>query len=140
MHFHFRHHFVKTAPLSTFVKWQQNAMEYWWKGSTSTTVAPTFTSVVVGQHDKIGGITFWAVLIVPAQRWEEQCKYSSMPLNIMKYSHKYPVKIVIWCLYEKNPEGYPSENFFFLLTSWKMFENESLYLKKQLYLSFHVKA
>jgi len=38
-------------------------LEYWWEGSTSTAISPTSTSYVVGQHNKIGGITFEAVLI-----------------------------------------------------------------------------
>mgnify|MGYP001853016420 CR=1 FL=1 len=38
-------------------------MEYWWEGSTSTAIPQTFTSDVVGQYNKIGGITFRAALI-----------------------------------------------------------------------------
>ena len=32
-------------------------MEYGWEGSTSTAIPPTSSSDIVGQHNKIGGIT-----------------------------------------------------------------------------------
>ena len=35
-------------------------MEYGLEGSASTAIPPTFTSGVMGQHNKIGGITFGA--------------------------------------------------------------------------------
>jgi len=38
-------------------------MEYWQEGSTSTATPPTFTSEVMGQHNKIGGIIFGAALM-----------------------------------------------------------------------------
>ena len=38
-------------------------MEYWWEGSTLTAISPTPTSDVVGQHNKIGGITFRATYV-----------------------------------------------------------------------------
>jgi len=50
----------QTAPLLPSVTWQQNVMEYWWEGSTSTAIQPTSTSDVVCQNNKIGGITFRA--------------------------------------------------------------------------------
>jgi len=34
-----------------------NAMEYWSEGSASTAIPPTSASDIVGQHNKIGGIT-----------------------------------------------------------------------------------
>jgi len=37
-------------------------MEYLWEGSTSTAIPPTSASAIVGQHHKIGGITFGAAL------------------------------------------------------------------------------
>ena len=37
---------------------QQNVMGYWQEGSTFTAIPPTSTSDVMGQHHKIGGITF----------------------------------------------------------------------------------
>jgi len=39
-------------------------MEYWWEGSTSTAISPTSASDVVGQRNKIGGITFGVTLIL----------------------------------------------------------------------------
>ena len=38
-------------------------MEYWWEGFTSTATPPTPAPGVVGQHNKIGGITFRTALI-----------------------------------------------------------------------------
>jgi len=38
-------------------------MEYWWEGSTTAAIPPPSTSGVVGQHHKIGGITFRAAFI-----------------------------------------------------------------------------
>jgi len=38
-------------------------MEYWWEGSTSTAISPTSASGIVGQHNKIGGITFGAAIV-----------------------------------------------------------------------------
>jgi len=43
---------------------QQNAMEHWQEGSTSTTIPPPSASDFVKQHNKIGGIAFGAALIV----------------------------------------------------------------------------
>ena len=54
----------QTAPLLPSVTWQQNIMEYWWEGSTYPAVTPASVSDVVGQHNKIGGITFGAPLMV----------------------------------------------------------------------------
>ena len=42
---------------------QQIVTEYLWEGSTSSAIPPTSTSDIVGQHNKIGGITFRAALI-----------------------------------------------------------------------------
>jgi len=38
-------------------------MGYSWEGSASTAISPTSSSDTVGQHHKIGGITFGAALI-----------------------------------------------------------------------------
>jgi len=38
-------------------------MGYWWEGSTSTAIPPTSISGALGQHNKIGGITFRTALI-----------------------------------------------------------------------------
>ena len=38
-------------------------MEYRWEGSAFTAIPPTSISNVVGQHHKLGGITFGAALI-----------------------------------------------------------------------------
>ena len=52
-----------TAPLLPSVAQQQNVMEYWWEGSTSAAIPPTSASDVVGQHNKIGDITFGAAFV-----------------------------------------------------------------------------
>ena len=41
-----------------------NVMGYWWEGSTSTAITPTSASDIVGQYNKIGGITSRAALIL----------------------------------------------------------------------------
>ena len=63
MHFHVKMPFCHTAPLLPSVTQQQNVMEFWWEGSTSTAIPPTPASDV-GQRDKIGDITFNAVFIL----------------------------------------------------------------------------
>jgi len=54
--------FCQAAPLLLFVTWQQNVTENWCEGSTSTAI-PTATSDIMGERNKIGGITFGAALI-----------------------------------------------------------------------------
>ena len=41
---------------------------YWWDGSTTTVTIPTSSFDVVGQHNKIVGITFRAALVTAADR------------------------------------------------------------------------
>ena len=48
----------QTAPLLPSVTQQQKTMEYWCEGSALTVISPVPTYDVVGQHNKIGGITF----------------------------------------------------------------------------------
>jgi len=43
---------------------QQNVMEYCWESSTSTAIPSTSASDVMGQHNKIGGITFRAAVVI----------------------------------------------------------------------------
>ena len=52
-----------TAPLLPSVTWQQHVTEYWRKDSTSTGVTLTSASNIVGQNNKIGGITFRAAFV-----------------------------------------------------------------------------
>lgn len=56
--------FCLTTPLLYSVTWQQHVMEYWQEDSASTDIPPPSASDVVGKHNKIGGITFAATLIV----------------------------------------------------------------------------
>jgi len=42
---------------------QQHVTECWWEGSAFAAVPPTAASDVMGQHHKMGGITFRAALI-----------------------------------------------------------------------------
>jgi len=53
----------QTAPLLPSVTQQQNLVEHWQEGSASTAISPTSASHAVGQHFKIGGITFRAALV-----------------------------------------------------------------------------
>ena len=55
--------FCQTAPMLPTVTLQQHIMEHWWEGSTSTAIPPTPTSDIMGEHNKIGVITFGAVLM-----------------------------------------------------------------------------
>ena len=55
--------FCQTVPLLPSVTSQQNVMEYWQEGSASTAITPTPASEIVGQHNKIGGITFRAAIM-----------------------------------------------------------------------------
>ena len=52
------------TPLLPSVTQQQHGMGYWWEGSTSTAITPTSASDIVGQYNKIGGITSSAALIL----------------------------------------------------------------------------
>jgi hypothetical protein len=54
----FHTHFHETDPLLPSVAQQQNLTEYWREGSASTAISITFASAVVGQHNKMGDITF----------------------------------------------------------------------------------
>lgn len=55
--------FCQSAPLPPSVTRQQNWMECWQEGSSSTATQPTSASDVMDQHNKIGGIAFGAALI-----------------------------------------------------------------------------
>lgn len=55
--------FCQTAPLLPSVSQQQNSMEFWWEGSTSTTLPPTPVSDIMWQDSEIRGITFRAALL-----------------------------------------------------------------------------
>ena len=54
--------FCESAPRLPSVVQQQNEMEYWWEGSTSTAVQPPSASDAMGQHNKIGGTNFGTAL------------------------------------------------------------------------------
>jgi len=55
--------FCQTVHLPSVTR-QQNVTKYWWEGSNSAVIPTTFTSDIVSQHNKIGGITFKAALVV----------------------------------------------------------------------------
>ena len=55
--------FCQTAPLLLFVTQQQNLTVCCQEDSTSTVIPFTPASNIVGQHNKIGGITFRAILV-----------------------------------------------------------------------------
>jgi len=54
----------QTAPLLPSVTQQQNVPEYWQQDSTFTSISPASACDVMGQNNKIGGITFEAELIL----------------------------------------------------------------------------
>ena len=54
----------QAAPLLPSVTLQKNVAWYWQKGSTSTAIPPVSASGIMGQHNKIGGITFGAAFVV----------------------------------------------------------------------------
>ena len=55
--------FCQTVPLLPSATQQQHTMGYWWEGSTSTAIPTISASDIVGQHNKIGHISFRAALI-----------------------------------------------------------------------------
>jgi len=55
--------FRQTAPLLPFLTQQQNVVEYWWEGASSTATSSTSASDTVGQNNKIEGITSGAALV-----------------------------------------------------------------------------
>jgi len=55
--------FCPTIPLLPSATQQQNIMECWWESSACTAIPLTSTCDIVGQHSKIGGITFGAALL-----------------------------------------------------------------------------
>ena len=57
--------FSQAASLLPSVPQQQNWMWYCREGSISPTMPPTYSSDVMGQHSKIGGITFGTALKLP---------------------------------------------------------------------------
>lgn len=62
----------QTAPLLPCVTWQQHVMQYQWEGSTSAGIPPISASDIVGQHIRIGGITFRPALIFS----QPPCRYT----------------------------------------------------------------
>ena len=63
MHFFFIHASMTDVIVSDCPSQQQHVTEYWQEGSTSTAKPLTLTSDVMGQHNKIGGVTFRADLV-----------------------------------------------------------------------------
>ena len=57
--------FCQTALLLPSVPWQQHIMEYWWEGSVSTAIPPTFTFQVVGNIIKQDSLLLEQLLYLP---------------------------------------------------------------------------
>jgi len=77
------HHSVR-LPLCCHVLHGKNSTEYWWEGSASTAIPPPSVSDIMGQHNKIGGTTFWAAIISIKRRlkhmpYKERMKNSVQP-------------------------------------------------------------
>ena len=51
------------SALPSAVRSQQNALEYWREGSTSSAILPTSASDITGQLNKIAGNTFRPALL-----------------------------------------------------------------------------
>jgi len=52
--------FCQAVPLLLSIAQQQDGKECWWEGSASTAIPPASVSEDMGQHHKIGCITFGA--------------------------------------------------------------------------------
>jgi hypothetical protein len=61
-HFHVRRHFAR-LPLCCY-RTATELMNYWQEGSPSIAVSPASTSDIMGQHIKIGGITFGVLFLI----------------------------------------------------------------------------
>ena len=62
-YFHFRLHFVRLHLCCHLSYSNKRRKEHWWEGSASTAIPPISTSDIVGQHNKVGGITFGATCV-----------------------------------------------------------------------------
>lgn len=67
----------QTVPLLPSATWQQHVTECGWEGSASVAISPASISDPVGQHNKMGTVTFGAGLI---QGKYVQAKVGKMPL------------------------------------------------------------
>ncbi len=56
--------FSQTVPLLPSVTEQQNIMKFWWECPAPAAVPRTPASDIVGQHNKTGGITSGAALVL----------------------------------------------------------------------------
>lgn len=54
--------FCYTTSVLSSVTWQQNWMQYCWKGKTSPAIPPVLASGILGQDNKIGDVIFKAAL------------------------------------------------------------------------------
>ena len=74
--------FCQTALLLPSVTQQQNLTEYWWEDSGCIAISPTSASEFMVQSNKIGGITFSAVLITTPERLDW---VSTIPIWKVRY-------------------------------------------------------
>ena len=79
---------LSDCPLLPSVAQQQNVTEYQQEGSPCAAVPPTSASDVVGQHNKIGGVTF---VTDPVYHQKIKTIYS----NCQKHVYMYTLHIVI---------------------------------------------
>ena len=57
---------VSSTPLlPMYFPVRRHVIEYWWEYSTSAAIPPTSSSGTVGQHYKIGGLSFIFALVKP---------------------------------------------------------------------------
>ena len=107
--------FCQAAPLLQSVTWLQNVMKYHWEGSTSTVMWPAYTSDIMGQHNKIAGITFGA-LVEHSAAWllnAPSSKFNFYYYYFLKHSKSWSVFMLFGILKynwrAKNLLNFPSE-------------------------------
>ena len=83
---------------------QQNVMEYYWKGSLFTAIPPTSAFEVVGQHNKIRGITFRAALVSGVSCLKDGTKTYHLDTNEQNIKSNVGLKVLlvwwfVFCLF-----------------------------------------
>ena len=69
----------QSAPLLLSAAEQQNAMEYWWEGSTTVAIPPTSAFDIVGQHNNTRDLTFReALILLDCTKYYNNCSTCSV--------------------------------------------------------------
>ena len=75
---------------------QQNVMEYYWEGSLFTAIPPTSAFEVVGQHNKIRGITFRAALVSGVSCLKDGTKTYHLDTNEQNIKSNVGLKVLLF--------------------------------------------